>query len=160
MAMKNGQVLWVQIDTLWWCHCCVVVLVSGNWVSIYYHLHMYWCDMQGILEQILICDYAWVGSDSSNINTIIYFSLKYSVGLYFEILIIICSYKFLVNFSENCFIMYSHCFSLIYQQLLEMFISVVTYTCSKFSLTLTVPNPLIWIRFCTHPRGLGLRKEN
>ena len=25
-----------------------------------------------------------------------------------------------------------------------------------WSLTLTVPNPPIWIRFCTHPRGLGL----
>ena len=24
------------------------------------------------------------------------------------------------------------------------------------TLTLTVPNPPIWIRFCTHPRGLGL----
>ena len=26
----------------------------------------------------------------------------------------------------------------------------------KHSLTLTVPNPPIWIRFCTHPRGLWL----
>ena len=28
---------------------------------------------------------------------------------------------------------------------------------SKSTLTLTVPNPQILIRFCTHPRGLGLR---
>ena len=27
---------------------------------------------------------------------------------------------------------------------------------TNHSLTLTVPNPPIWIRFCTHPRGLGL----